>query len=332
MRFGKIEKRPMNPTVSSNRLTGARRRGLRLLALLGVLAGPLSPARADVIADVRAELGSGQLDAARQILATERTQHGVTPELLEAMSWLARNLLNRREYEAALVAAAQTYELAVKAAQQTPLDSERHLPIALGAAIEVQAQAMAARGDRVKAVAQLRAELARYGKTSLVARLQKNLNLLTLEGKPAPALTLERYLGPKPESLSALLGKPVLLFFWAHWCGDCKGTAPIIARLRAEFAGQGLVVMAPTQPYGFTADAQDVTPEVELTYIDSVRHKSYAALLDVPAPVSSANFLTYGASSMPTLVLVNRAGMVVLYHPGRMTYDELKPKIEAALH
>ena len=47
--------------------------------------------------------------------------------------------------------------------------------------------------------------------------------------------------------------------------------------------------------------------------------------------MSSANFLTYGASSVPTIVLINRAGKVVLYHPGRMTYDELKPKVEAAL-
>lgn len=321
-----------NGMALSNLLPALRLGGRYLFVLALVLAGSGGDARADVIADVRAELGSGQLEAARQLLATERTQHGVTPELLEAMSWLARNLLNRREYEPALVTAAQTYELAKKAVLQTPLDSERHLPIALGAAIEVQAQALAARGERVKAVALLRTELAAYGKTSLAARLQKNLNLLTLEGKPAPALALERYLGPKPESLGALAGKPVLLFFWAHWCGDCKATAPVIAKIRAELAGQGLVVMAPTQPYGFTADAQDVSLETEISYIDAVRHKSYAPLLDVPAPVSSANFLTYGASSMPTIVVVNRAGMVVLYHPGRMTYDELKPKVEAALH
>jgi thiol-disulfide isomerase/thioredoxin len=288
-------------------------------------------ARAEVVAEVREALSSGQLDSAKKLVESARAQGGATPEVAEAMSWLARAQLSRREFDAALLTSEKTYELATKAAQQHPLDSERHLPIALGAAIEVHAQALAARGERAKAVTLLRGELARYAKTSIATRLQKNLNLLTLEGKPAPALALDKYLGPKPETLAALKGRPVLLFFWAHWCGDCKATAPIIARLRSELSAQGLQVLAPTQPYGFTAEAQDVSPEAELPYIEAVRHKSYPSLLDVPAPVSTANFLTYGASSVPTIVLLSRAGNVVLYHPGRMTYDELLPKVEAAL-
>jgi len=295
------------------------------------IAGVSSHAHADLIAEVRAAASSGQLATAQQLLGDARTQLGVTPEFLEALSWLARAQLARHDYDGALESADKTYELAAKLATERPLDAERHLPIALGAAIEVKAQALAGRGNRIKAVALLQAELLRYPKSSITTRLQKNLNLLTLEGKPAPALVNERYFGPKPESLHALLGKPVLLFFWAHWCGDCKASAPVIAQLRSEFAAQGLVVQAPTQPYGFTDVAQDVAAEVELPYIDAVRQRSYASLLPVPAPVSSANFVTYGASSVPTIVLINRAGKVVLYHPGRMTYEELKPKLQAAL-
>jgi thioredoxin-related protein len=44
--------------------------------------------------------------------------------------------------------------------------------------------------------------------------------------------------------------------------------------------------------------------------------------------VSAANFRRYGASTTPTLVLIDRTGRVAMYHPGRMTYDELRAKID----
>ena len=46
-----------------------------------------------------------------------------------------------------------------------------------------------------------------------------------------------------------------------------------------------------------------------------------------PAPVSEENFRNYGASTTPTLVLIDRAGIVRLYHPGAMTYEELRAAI-----
>jgi hypothetical protein len=47
------------------------------------------------------------------------------------------------------------------------------------------------------------------------------------------------------------------------------------------------------------------------------------------APISDENFKVYGASTTPTLVLVDKAGVVRMYHPGRMSYEELQPKIES---
>ena len=69
-----------------------------------------------------------------------------------------------------------------------------------------------------------------------------------------------------------------------------------------------------------------------MAYIDSVRQRYYAGLLDMPVPVSKANFNTYGASTTPTLVLLNRSGRVALYHPGAMPYDDLRSAIEKVVN
>ena len=71
------------------------------------------------------------------------------------------------------------------------LDDDPWLPTAAGAAIEVHAQVMAARGERTEAVEYLREQLKRYAGTSLSERIGKNINLLSMEGKPAPALEMK---------------------------------------------------------------------------------------------------------------------------------------------
>ena len=174
----------------------------------------------------------------------------------------------------------------------------------------------------------LRIAVARYGNTSIRARLQKNLNMLALVGRPAPPLQESQYLGPKPPTLSSLKGSPVLLFFWAHWCVDCKAEVPVIARLRQEFGPEGLVVIGPTQLYGYTAQGKDAPPGAERAYIEAVRDRYYSSLQDMPVPLSKQNFNAYGASTTPTLVVLNRAGQVAMYHPGAISYDELRSAVE----
>jgi len=48
-------------------------------------------------------------------------------------------------------------------------------------------------------------------------------------------------------------------------------------------------------------------------------------------PLSAANFQTYGASTTPTLVLIDRAGVVRFYHPGAASAAELSARIQAIL-
>jgi thiol-disulfide isomerase/thioredoxin len=283
---------------------------------------------AGIVDDVRIALAENNFSAAESALNSYRSRQGVSAEYLEAYSWLGRAALEQRQYERASAYAKQTRTLALAQLKQRPLDSDVHLPIALGAALEVESQALAARGQRTQAVALLQAALETYGNTSLRDRLQKNLNLLALPGKVAPALKSEQSLGVNLPPAAQLKGTPVLLFFWAHWCGDCKAEAPIIAQLRSEFAGKGLQVIGPTRLYGYTAQIEHASASDELRYIDAVRHRFYSALLDMPVPISQYNFDTYGASTTPTLVLLDRAGRVALYHPGALPYGELRAEIE----
>ena len=62
------------------------------------------------------------------------------------------------------------------------------MPIALGRAIEIMAQANARRGATKEALAFLESELEAYRGTSVEKRIQRNINLISLEGTVAPPL------------------------------------------------------------------------------------------------------------------------------------------------
>ncbi len=287
--------------------------GLAVL-ILGAFAAPA----ADLVPEVRRAAARGQLAAAEQRLEGQ----GVTPEWVEAWSWLGRGALAAGSLDQAASYAAKTRELALDMLRGRTLERERRLATALGAAIEVHAQTLDRRGERGEAVAFLREELARWRGSPIHTRIQKNLHLLDLEGKPAPPLE-----GAPPE----MRGRPVLLFFWAHWCGDCKRMAEELAKVREVYGPKGLLVVAPTQTYGYVARGRDAEPEEETRYIDEVRRLHFAALDGVAAPLSQENFRNYGVSTTPTIVVVDREGLVRLYHPGAMRFADLSARLSAAL-
>jgi thiol-disulfide isomerase/thioredoxin len=123
----------------------------------------------------------------------------------------------------------------------------------------------------------------------------------------------------------------LVLFFWAHWCSDCKIQGPILAELLEKYRTQGLAVVAPTQRFGYVAGGRPAGPDEELRYIQQVRDAHYGFLTDVPVPVSEANHKLYGVSSTPTVVVVDRQGIVNSYHPGRMTKEELDQQLRPLL-
>lgn len=304
------------------------RRILPLLTLMIITKVALPPVYAQkppIVVEVRDALDAKDFAAAAKALAADRAAAGVTPSYIEAVSWMGRGYLAAKNYAQAEHYALEARKLALEALKRRQLDAEPSLPIALGASIEVQAQVLDARGQKAEAVAFLQQEVKAWHATSIRTRIQKNLNLISLKGRTAPVLDVHEYVGDKPPAVASLKGRKVLVFFWAHWCADCKAMAGVVARLAREYPQ--MAVIGPTQPYGYAAGGMEVPRAEELKYIDEVRQRYYKNIPGLTVPVSEENFKLWGASTTPTVAVIDARGMVRLYHPGRMSYEELLPYV-----
>ncbi len=281
-----------------------------------------------IVAYVELALQQGDLTNAKALVEQYRRLNGDTPEALEAFSWVARGEAAAGNLDQAISDARQIEHAAQTSLATRKLDAEPQLPLALGAAYEVEANVLTQQGKRVEALQLLRAGLVTWRGTSLIDRLRKNINELTLQGRPMPLLRETAWIGSKPGVPNAWRGKPLLLFFWAHWCADCKAEAPIITQMAQEFEPKGLVVIAPTRFYGYTAEDENASPAQEKAFIERVFNTYYAGIPNVQVPLDSGNFGRFGASTTPTIVLVDRHGTVRLYHPGVMDEPSLRAAIE----
>lgn len=296
---------------------------LPLAALAAALLVPSSAHAGDLVRGVRYKLSAGDLASGQAAVEAWRKKSGVDAEYLDAVGWLARGaqMLGRPDLAAAYVAELRREIPAEKA----------ELLIPLGAAIEVEGKLRLARDGRGAAVAFLEGELARAKDTALRSRIRKNVNLLSLEGQPAPALGLADHVGPAPKPLAELNGRPVLLFLFARWCGDCKAEAPALARLSSAYASKGLAVVAATRLYGPGEDGKPATPAEEKALVEKTWRESYPGLENVPVVVDTETMVSYGASATPTYVLIDRKGVVRLYAPTRLAESELARRIEEVL-
>jgi len=302
-----------------------------LIFALALFAAGQTARPVTLVAEVRAAIAAHDLARAEAIVAGRRAEQGNTPEVLEAASWLGRGALAEGKLDQAEKYAIDVQKQIIAALAGRPVDVDPKFATALGATIEVQGQVGAARGARSEAVSYLQRELEKYRSTSMLKRIQKNINLLTMEGQPAPSLDRSETIGPAMPASQDLKGRVVLLFFWAHWCPDCKNEAPILAKLLAKYQSQGLSIIAPTQRYGYVAGGKPASPDEELKYIVEMRDTVYSFLKDMPVPMSVANHERYGVSTTPTVVIVDRQGAVRLYHPGQMTEAELETQLRPLL-
>lgn len=143
-----------------------------------------------------------------------------------------------------------------------------------------------------------------------------------LTGKDAPDFSLNVVAGAKGDAstqvkLSDLRGKPVLLDFWATWCGPCNQEAPIVNRIAKRYADQGLVVV------GVNTSDQDGNAAAWARG----RDLAYPLVFDTNDETAHV----YGVSSLPTLVLVSRAGKVLELHPGTADESSLDALVKEAL-
>jgi thiol-disulfide isomerase/thioredoxin len=136
-----------------------------------------------------------------------------------------------------------------------------------------------------------------------------------LQGKPAPGFTLVDLDGKKV-SLADFKGKPVLVNFWATWCGPCKLEMPWFQEFSQKYASQGLVIL------GLAAD------DAGKTVIASTAKKS-----GVTYPILLADDKVEeaygGVDYLPETFYVDRSGKVVLETAGITSEDGGKDEIEA---
>ena len=291
-------------------------------------AAPPPTPQQTIVQKVRDAIAANDFVKAEKLVLDDMAAHGTTPIAIEAFSWLGRGAVAAKNYDAAMTYAARTHEIVEEQLKTRKLDDEARLPIALGAAIEVTALATAGQGGRSDAVLYLRKEIDTYKGTSIIERLNKNVNLLSLEGTPAFSLDSPKWIGAPPPSMASLKGKPVIVYLWAHWCPDCKVQGPVLEAMLEKYKSTGLTLVAPTKFYGYVARRAPAGPDEELTYLTGIRDSVYPWMKTMSAPISEQIFAQYGVSTTPTLVLIDRAGNVSKYNPGQLTTEQLEPLIQ----
>jgi cytochrome c biogenesis protein CcmG, thiol:disulfide interchange protein DsbE len=135
------------------------------------------------------------------------------------------------------------------------------------------------------------------------------VSALVADGKrpAAPNFTLDRLDGGK-YSLQSAKGRPVILNFWASWCGPCKDEAPILALLSHKYAGKVDVVGVNSQDV--TSDARDFAQRYGLGF----------TLVHDPGSV----YRHWGLTGLPETFLIDPQGRVVRHFPGEISAGELE--------
>jgi thiol-disulfide isomerase/thioredoxin len=136
--------------------------------------------------------------------------------------------------------------------------------------------------------------------------------------RPAPDVA-GRTLDGSSLALDDLDG-PVVVNFWASWCGPCAQEAPHLAAIAEEFADDGVWVVG-VNVRDATANAQSFEREYGI---------SYPSWEDPSAQIAS-QFGALGPAGLPSTVLLDHEHRVAARLFGAVTERDLAPRLQALL-
>ncbi|MDA0745930.1 MAG: TlpA disulfide reductase family protein [bacterium] len=126
-------------------------------------------------------------------------------------------------------------------------------------------------------------------------------------GKKAPDFSLKTLDGQT--FVLSKAGKPVLLNFWATWCGPCVSEMPALKKLHEDMGNDVLIL---------GVDLQESSAQVE-AFVRQ-HNLTWTFLLDGTGQVGQA----YAISAIPTTIAINAQGVITARHVGGLDYNGLK--------
>jgi thiol-disulfide isomerase/thioredoxin len=139
-----------------------------------------------------------------------------------------------------------------------------------------------------------------------------------MRGKQAPAFALTSLDGKKV-SLADYKGRPVLVNFWATWCGPCKVEMPWFEEFRKQYASQGFEILG-------LADDVDAGKDM-IAKVANKTGVSYPILL-TDGKVQTA----YGGLDvLPMSFYVDRNGVIVEQTAGLGSKDQIEANIKKTI-